>query len=218
MASGEGNWPPALLTRPSMRPYSFSTVAMVSLTCSSLRMSQTMERITLPPSWMISSSTLAKFFLHLRPVMTTCAPSAASSWAVQRPMPEPPPVTMMTPCRQRQSGVEKGVVLHHGCKSLSRWGEGWGRENQQFRRNPFTGMSSNCWAWPCLADQCAGWRCRHRPVHWSSRMFNACPARAAHRCVTTLLSASSQCAQYPDAVLASVRRRESMAGIPACGQ
>jgi hypothetical protein len=33
-------------------------------------------------------------FSGLRPTSSTLAPSAASSWAVQRPMPLPPPVTM----------------------------------------------------------------------------------------------------------------------------
>jgi hypothetical protein len=33
-------------------------------------------------------------FFGLRPTRITLAPSAASSWAVQRPMPLPPPVTM----------------------------------------------------------------------------------------------------------------------------
>jgi hypothetical protein len=45
-----------------------------------------------PPSSAISAATRSSFSA-LRPLMTTSAPSAASSWATQRPMPEPPPVT-----------------------------------------------------------------------------------------------------------------------------
>jgi len=47
-----------------------------------------------PPSSVISAATFCSFS-GLRPTSSTLAPRAASSWAVQRPMPLPPPVTMM---------------------------------------------------------------------------------------------------------------------------
>ncbi len=46
-----------------------------------------------PPDASISAFTVASLS-GLRPVITTWAPSAAISCAVQRPMPLPPPVTM----------------------------------------------------------------------------------------------------------------------------
>ena len=46
----------------------------------------------LPPAASISPFTTSSFSC-LRPQMATCAPSAAISCAVQRPMPLPPPVT-----------------------------------------------------------------------------------------------------------------------------
>jgi hypothetical protein len=48
-----------------------------------------------PPSSAISAATL-RSFSSVRPVRITVAPSAASSWATQRPMPLPPPVTQCT--------------------------------------------------------------------------------------------------------------------------
>ena len=48
-----------------------------------------------PPSVWISSATRPSFSA-VRPEMTTCAPSLASSCATQRPMPLPPPVTQTT--------------------------------------------------------------------------------------------------------------------------
>ena len=66
--------------------------AIASLTCASSRMSKAWVsqraagRFDLAPARVASLS-------GLRPVITTCAPSAAISCAVQRPMPLPPPVT-----------------------------------------------------------------------------------------------------------------------------
>ncbi|MND67817.1 hypothetical protein D3C80_592430 [compost metagenome] len=92
-ASGAGYWPPALLTRWWMTPRSASTAATMALTASSSRMSQACQ-LALPPSSTISPAVFSNFS-GLRPTSTTWAPRAASSWAVQRPMPLPPPVTMM---------------------------------------------------------------------------------------------------------------------------
>ncbi len=89
--SGAGNWPPALFTRPSMRPCAASTASTVAQTCSSSRMSQAWV-VAAPPAAAISAHTVSSFS-GLRPMSATFAPRAASSWAVQRPMPLPPPVT-----------------------------------------------------------------------------------------------------------------------------
>jgi hypothetical protein len=48
-----------------------------------------------PPSSAISAAT-RRSLSSLRPVRITVAPSDASSWATQRPMPLPPPVTQCT--------------------------------------------------------------------------------------------------------------------------
>ena len=93
LTAGEGNWPPALLNRPWMRPFFATIAAIASLTCASSRMSKACVS-QLPPEASISAFTVASLS-GLRPVIATCAPSAAISCAVQRPMPLPPPVTMM---------------------------------------------------------------------------------------------------------------------------
>ena len=93
-ASGEGNWPPALLTRASIRPWASSTAATVACTAASSRMSAACTE-QLPPTASISRFT-ASSFSSVRPTIATRAPSDASSCAVQRPMPEPPPVTRAT--------------------------------------------------------------------------------------------------------------------------
>jgi hypothetical protein len=55
-SSGVMNWPPALLTRPSMCPCSATTAATMARTASSCRMSQACV-LTLPPSSAISAAT-----------------------------------------------------------------------------------------------------------------------------------------------------------------
>src|SRR6266436_2319763 len=109
--SGERNWPPALLTRPSMRPYLASTASMAPTTMVSSRMSQA-RLIACPPSSSISRCTSVSFSTVL-PTIATLAPSAASSWTVQRPIPLPPPVTMMV-CPLNRSGLNTdryGIVV-----------------------------------------------------------------------------------------------------------
>ncbi|MNT10522.1 hypothetical protein D3C72_1453570 [compost metagenome] len=91
--SGVMYWPPALLTSPSMRPRAATMAFTASRTASSWRMSKACV-LALPPAASISART-ASSFSGLRPTSTTWAPSEASSCAVQRPMPEPPPVTTM---------------------------------------------------------------------------------------------------------------------------
>src|SRR6266851_3780053 len=80
--SGERNWPPALLTRPSMRPYLASTASMAPTTMVSSRMSQA-RLMACPPSSSISRCTSVSFSTVL-PTIATLAPSAASSWALHR--------------------------------------------------------------------------------------------------------------------------------------
>jgi hypothetical protein len=58
-------------------------------------------------------------FARLRPMRTTWAPSAASSCAVQRPMPLPPPVTTTT-LTGEQALAEDGAVGAHGGASYAR--------------------------------------------------------------------------------------------------
>ena len=77
-----------------MRPCVFRMAATVAATVSSSRMSQAWVE-ALPPSSAISAATVASFS-GLRPTRATVAPRLLSSWAVQRPMPLPPPVTMIT--------------------------------------------------------------------------------------------------------------------------
>jgi hypothetical protein len=100
--SGAGNCPPALLTRPCTAPCCASTAATHSaLTASSSRMSKATVW-HMPPSALISSATTSSL-AWVRPLMSTVAPSAASSCATQRPMPLPPPVTM--PAHSRKPPV-----------------------------------------------------------------------------------------------------------------
>ena len=85
--------PPALLTRPSMRPVAARTPSIVAITDGSSRMSHGWA-LARPPSASISAFTVSSLSA-VRPISATWAPSEASSCAVQRPMPLPPPVTMM---------------------------------------------------------------------------------------------------------------------------
>ena len=96
-SSGVMYWPPALFTRPSMRPCAATMAVTTVRTASSWRMSQAWK-LARPPSATISPAVSCSFS-SLRPISTTWAPRLASSCAVQRPMPEPPPVTTTTrPC------------------------------------------------------------------------------------------------------------------------
>ncbi|MNI83457.1 hypothetical protein D3C73_1402620 [compost metagenome] len=92
-AKGDGYCPPALLTRPWIGPCLRISSLTRCVTASSSRISQTAQS-ALPPSSAISAATVLSLSA-LRPTSSTWAPRAASSWAVQRPMPLPPPVTMM---------------------------------------------------------------------------------------------------------------------------
>ena len=100
-ASGAGNWPPALLTRPSMRPWAARASATVDFTNASSRMSHSWM-LTVPPEDSISAWTVSSL-ARARPTSATVAPRLASSWAVHRPIPEPAPVTTTTWSAKRSS-------------------------------------------------------------------------------------------------------------------
>ena len=89
--SGAGNWPPALLTSPSIRPPHFITASTAAFTSASSRRSPAKVKVSGSPN----SSFTWSSFACVRPTSAILAPSDLSSCAVQRPMPEPPPVTTM---------------------------------------------------------------------------------------------------------------------------
>jgi hypothetical protein len=92
--TGCGYWPPALLTSPSMRPWAASTSATICLTPGSSRMSQEWIVTRAAGAAAAISAFTASSFSSLRPTSASAAPRLASSCAMQRPMPLPPPVTM----------------------------------------------------------------------------------------------------------------------------
>src|SRR4051812_25287238 len=84
-----GRLMPALFTRMSTRPWRFSISAPTLTTCA------------LSPTSQASASAFTRFtasfsVLSLRPEITTLAPALTSSWAAERPMPDPPPVIHAT--------------------------------------------------------------------------------------------------------------------------
>src|SRR5713101_499343 len=85
---------PALLIRMSTRP-SVLTVHSTSARPCSGRETSPSRAAALPPALAISATTSSSGALR-RPDTTTCAPSAASISAVERPIPVPPPVTIAT--------------------------------------------------------------------------------------------------------------------------
>src|SRR5262249_41396141 len=85
---------PALLIRMSTRP-SVLTVHSTSARPSAGRETSPSRATALPPAFVISATTSSSGPLR-RPDTTTCAPSAASMSAVERPIPVPPPVTIAT--------------------------------------------------------------------------------------------------------------------------
>src|SRR5215467_5185675 len=102
MTASHSSWPiqrtlrallecPALLIRISTRPRALTAQSTRARPCSGRETS--LSRATaLPPALVISVATTSRG--RRRPDSTTCAPSAASMWAVERPMPVPAPVTM----------------------------------------------------------------------------------------------------------------------------
>src|SRR5437773_1827549 len=85
---------PALLTRTSTRP-SVASVQWASAAAAPCLETSACRAVAFPPALWSSPTTSSSGGLR-RPATTTCAPSAASSLAVSRPMPLPPPVTMAT--------------------------------------------------------------------------------------------------------------------------
>jgi hypothetical protein len=83
---------PALLTRMSTRPSSLTTHSAKARPWAGLATSAS-RATARPPAFVISATTSSRGALR-RPATTTCAPSAASMSAVERPMPVPPPVTI----------------------------------------------------------------------------------------------------------------------------
>src|SRR5919204_126346 len=105
-SAGDMYWPPALFTSVLIRPCRSRTLSTNARTWSSSRMSQTTgSQLPGSHSAAVSSSGSSR-----RPATTTRAPSEASSTAVARPIPEPPPVTTITwpsssPGRKTSDGI-----------------------------------------------------------------------------------------------------------------
>src|SRR6266498_4290077 len=78
--------------RMSTRPSSLTTPSTRARPCSG-RDTSPARALALPPAVLISATTVSSGALR-RPDTTTCAPSAASMRAVERPLPVPPPVTI----------------------------------------------------------------------------------------------------------------------------
>src|SRR5882672_3955358 len=85
---------PALLIKMSTRPCSLTTHSARARPWGGLATSAS-RATAWPPAFLISATTASRGGRR-RPVTTTCAPSAASISAVERPMPVPPPVTIAT--------------------------------------------------------------------------------------------------------------------------
>src|SRR3984893_1042000 len=113
-------WPPALSTRPAMRPWSASTRSTVAMTACSSRMSATCVELE-PPSDSISQRTRSSL-ASLRPTIATWAPRQANSWAVHRPIPLPPPVMTTMWSRNRS---RRYIELYDMCSVLG-WSAAFG--------------------------------------------------------------------------------------------
>src|SRR3990167_1184376 len=85
---------PALLTRTSTRPRGVSAHS-TSARAAGAASTSSCRAVACPPAAAISAATASRG-ARRRPVITTCAPSAASSFAASRPIPVPPPVTIAT--------------------------------------------------------------------------------------------------------------------------
>jgi hypothetical protein len=103
------------------QPRALLTSLTVFLTASSSRMSHTCVLQRSAPSAAASSSRRTLSSLRsLRPTIATQAPSATSSCAVQRPMPEPPPVTMITePAKRPGAKIEAKVEGINGLADVA---------------------------------------------------------------------------------------------------
>ncbi len=102
-SAGLRNWPPALLTSVSTRPWRSQIPATISATASSSRMSQATASNTEPAS-AARAATSSSGSIR-RPQPTTVAPRPASSKAVTRPIPEPAPEIRQT-CPSSRPGAK----------------------------------------------------------------------------------------------------------------
>src|SRR5262249_22259045 len=136
MTASHSSWPiqrtlralleaPAWLIRIPPRPRALPAQSTRARPCSGRETS--LSRATaLPPALVISVATTSRGGRR-RPDSTTCAPSAASMWAVERPMPVPAPVTMaicpasfairlLSPCPHglfEMIHARRAAVAHH---------------------------------------------------------------------------------------------------------
>src|SRR6516225_11933843 len=85
---------PALFTRTSIRPKAFS-VSSAALRPSSSRVTSAARAMASPPTSLISFTTPSRDSRR-RPKTATLAPPAARPKAIARPIPDPPPVTIVT--------------------------------------------------------------------------------------------------------------------------
>src|SRR3954452_21642348 len=107
-SAGLRNWPPALLTSTSIRPWRSRTPSMKPPTASSSRMSSA-SNSALPPLADTSSAIPSSGSLR-RPQPITVAPRAASSIAVALPKPVPAPETTQT-CPSSNPGAKMREFL-----------------------------------------------------------------------------------------------------------
>src|SRR5947209_4559089 len=98
---------PALLTRMSSRPNSFTAASAPTAGAPESAKSACIA-MALPPARETSSTKLSASALRLRYVIATFTPAAANSVAAARPMPRLPPVTRATWSTKRSAGM-RGV-------------------------------------------------------------------------------------------------------------
>src|SRR6202043_1165277 len=130
---------PALLTRTSRRPHSFTTVP-TAVPDAALSPKTACIAIAWWPSCDSSSTSASASAWRLLYVMATLAPACPKRTAVARPMPRLPPVTKTT-CSEKPSamdGLERGVhagqildIVDHGAREnlLDQAGQGPPRTN-----------------------------------------------------------------------------------------
>ena len=115
-SAGLRNWPPALLTSTSSRPWRSSTPSNSASTASSSRMSIATAS-ALPASASVAAA-VSSSGSSRRPQPTTVAPSRASSSAVSRPSPLPAPETTQT-CPSSSPGAKiRELSERHGARRL----------------------------------------------------------------------------------------------------
>ena len=117
-SAGLRNWPPALLTSTSIRPWRSSTPSKKPSTASSSRMSSA-SNSALPPRLATSSIMLCSGSLR-RPQPITVAPEPSQLERGRPPRPVPAPETTQT-CPSSSPGAKmRELALGHGALSLVR--------------------------------------------------------------------------------------------------